>query len=284
MLLNLKFARDAIQKSGELQIQHTSDLTTVLALALTAVVAGVIDAVAGGGGLVTVPALLLAGFDPVSAVATNKLQGVFGAASSTVAFARAGLVDWRATLPIAAVALLGSLGGAVAIGFLPIGLLFVLMPVLLVAVAVYFAVSRGLSDADSARVIGPAAFATSVAVIVGFYDGAFGPGAGSFYMAAFVTLLGHGVLKATAQTKLVNFASNLGALAMFIALGAVVYPVGLVMAVGALLGGQLGSRLALKRGARLIRPLLVVVSAAAAIRLIFDPANPLRGAVAWLGL
>jgi uncharacterized membrane protein YfcA len=261
-----------------------SDPTIVLALALVALVAGMIDAVAGGGGLVTVPALLLAGFDPVGAVATNKLQGVFSAASSTVAFARAGLVEWRATLPIAAVALLGSLGGAIAVGFVPIGILFVLMPVLLVAVAVYFALSRGLSDADSARVIGTAAFAASVGLIVGFYDGAFGPGAGSFYMAGFVTLLGHGVLRATAQTKLVNFASNLGALAMFMVLGAVAYPVGLAMAVGALIGAQLGSRLALRRGAKLIRPLLVVVSAAAAVRLLADPANPLRGALAWLGL
>ena len=261
-----------------------SDFTTILALALAAVVAGVIDAIAGGGGLVTVPALLLAGFDPVSAVATNKLQGVFGVASSTAAFARAGMVEWRATLPIAVAALLGSLGGAFAIGYLPTGLLFVLMPVLLIAVAVYFARSRNLSDADSARLIGPVAFAASVAPIVGFYDGAFGPGAGSLYMAAFVTLLGHGVLKATAQTKLVNFASNLGALAMFIALGTVVYPVGLVMAVGALVGAQLGSRLALRRGAKLIRPLLVVVSAAAAVRLILDPASPLRGTIGWLGL
>jgi uncharacterized protein len=247
-------------------------------------VAGAIDAIAGGGGLVTVPALLLAGFDPVTAVATNKLQGVFGSGSSTIAFARAGLVDWRATLPIAAVALVASLGGALAVGFLPVGLLLLLMPILLVAVALYFALSRGLGEADAARVIGPAAFAAGVAPAIGFYDGAFGPGAGSFYVAAFVTLLGHGVLKATAQTKLVNFASNLGALAMFMALGAVVYPAGLVMAAGAFLGAQLGSRLALKRGAGLIRPLVVAVSLAAAARLMADPASPLRSLVASLGL
>jgi len=123
------------------------------------------------------------------------------------------------------------------------------------------------------------AFGLTAPVAIGFYDGIFGPGAGSFYMLAFVTLLGYGVVKATAHTKLVNFASNFGSLLLYAATGAVVWPVGLVMAGASLVGAQLGSRLAMRLGSRIIRPLLVLVSSLMALRLLLDPANPWRQAL-----
>jgi uncharacterized membrane protein YfcA len=144
---------------------------------------------------------------------------------------------------------------------------------------VYFATSRKIRDADARARVSRFLFGATVPVVVGFYDGVFGPGAGSFYMLAFVTLLGYGVIKATAHTKLLNFASNVGSLALFAATGAIVWPVGLAMAGSALVGAQLGSALAMKLGSRLIRPLLVVVSCAMALRLLLDPANPLRAAL-----
>lgn len=261
------------------------DIGVVALLAAVAMLAGCVDAIAGGGGLLTIPALLLAGFDPVTAVATNKVQGSFGAASATVAFARAHLIDWRDAVPMAAVASIGAIGGALTVGTLPTDLLAGLMPLVLVAVALYFAFAAKLGDADAARRITPAVFTATVALGVGFYDGLFGPGAGSFYMLGFVALLGFGVTRATAHTKFLNLASNVSSLMLFAAIGAVVWPVGLVMGVSAFLGAQVGSRLALRSGARIIRPLIVLVSCAAAARLMADPGNPLRRfAAAALGL
>ena len=246
------------------------------ALAAVALLAGFIDAIAGGGGLLTVPALLLAGLDPVQAIATNKLQGTFGTASAAAAFARRGLIDWRSALPFAGVALVSAVAGALSVRVLPREWLEAFIPVLLIGVALYFALSPKMQDTDARARVSRGLFAVTVPVAVGFYDGIFGPGAGSFYMLAFVTLLGFGVVKATAHTKLVNCASNLGSLLLFAATGAIVWPLGLVMAGCAFLGAQAGSRLAISHGARVIRPLLVVVCCALAIRLLLDPENPIR--------
>ena len=121
-------------------------------------------------------------------------------------------------------------------------------------------------------------FAGVVAPAIGFYDGMFGPDGGSFYMLGFVSLLGYGVLRATAHTKLANAASSLGSLGVYTATAAVVWPVGLVMALGAVLGAQVGPVLAIRLGARLIRPLLVVVCSMLTVRLLWEPTNPLRKA------
>ncbi|MHB2167486.1 TSUP family transporter [Alsobacter sp. R-9] len=257
-------------------------LETVAALAAVALCAGFFDAIAGGGGLLTVPALLLAGFDPVAAVATNKLQGSFGTLSATVAFARAGRIDWRDALPMAAAAAVGSVAGAGAVRLLSPTLLAAAVPVLLVSVALYFWLGPRMGEADVRRRMPPWLFALTVAPVVGFYDGIFGPGAGSFYMVGFVTLLGLGLVRATAHTKLLNAASNVASLLFYIAVGLAVWPVGLAMGVSAMVGAQLGSRLAMRKGAALIRPLLILVCCATAARLLLDPANPWRRAVAGL--
>lgn len=241
-----------------------------------ALVAGTFDAIAGGGGLVTLPALLLAGLDPATALGTNKLQSSFGSTTATRAFAKRGLIDWKTAWPIALTAGLASLVGALCASLLSPRVLSTLVPILLIVIAIYFGLSKVLKSEDAAPRLALPLFAGFVAPIVGFYDGIFGPGAGAFYMVAIVSLLGYGVLKATAHTKLANAASNVGALVLFVAKGAVIWPVGLVMAAGAFLGAQLGSRLAVRFGARLIRPLLVVISCAMAVKLLSDPANPLR--------
>jgi uncharacterized membrane protein YfcA len=254
----------------------------VAILGAVALLAGLIDAIAGGGGLLTVPALMVAGFDPVQAIATNKLQGTFGTASATFAFARARLIEWRSIWPLALIAAAGSVVGALGVQFLSRPVLEAVVPVLLVSVALYFALSRKVQDRDAKARMPRAAFALLVPPVVGLYDGIFGPGAGSFYMLAFVTLLGFGVVRATAHTKLLNFSSNAASLGLYIALGAVVWPVGLVMAGASLVGAQIGSKLALRLGSRLIRPLLVMVCCALAVRLLLDPANPWRRALAGL--
>lgn len=258
-------------------IDPTLEILALLALA--AFLAGFIDSIAGGGGLVTVPALLLAGFAPVEALGTNKLQGLFGAASATIAYAGKGHVDLKRQLPSAALAGFGGVAGALLATVLPGDLLRILMPFLLVAIALYFALKPNMGDVDRAERLRPALFALAVVPAVGFYDGVFGPGAGSFYMLAFVALAGYGVLKATAHTKLLNFASNLGGFAAFALVGAVAWKAGLVMGAAQFAGARVGAHLAMAKGARLIKPLLVVTCIALAVRLLADPKNPIH---AWL--
>lgn len=240
------------------------------ALVAAAVLAGFVDSIAGGGGLVTVPALLLAGAPPVTALATNKLQGVFGAVSAALSYARAGLVDPRAQLVPAAIAFAASMGGALCVSMLPTDTLRLGLPVLLIAVALFFALKPGLDDLDRARRIGPVAFNVTAVPAVAAYDGLLGPGAGSFYMLAFVLLAGRGVLAATAQTKLLNAASNAGGLAAFAVIAPPLWAVGLAMGAGQWIGARAGAGLAAGRGARLIKPLLVAVTTAMALRLMWD--------------
>lgn len=248
-------------------------------LALAAFLAGLMDAIAGGGGLLTVPALLLAGADPVTAVATNKLQGSFGTASATLAFTRAGQIRWREAAPMAVVAVIASVLGGLAVATLPSRWLGAVVPVLLIAVALWFALSPRFGQSDRPPRISPAAFALAFVPFVAFYDGFFGPGAGSFYMLGFAALLGLGGVRAVAQTKCLNLASNAGALVFFALSGHIVWIAGFVMGAAAFAGAQVGSRLVLKHGSRLIRPLIVLVCLAVAARLLADPANPLRVAL-----
>ena len=243
-------------------------------LALAAFLAGFIDSIAGGGGLVTVPALLLAGFPPVEALGTNKLQGLFGSASSTIAYAQKGHVDLRSQLPAAAASGIGGIFGALLAAVLPGEWLQLVLPFLLVAIALYFALKPSMDDVDRAQRMTPFLFGLTIVPLIGFYDGLFGPGTGSFFMLAFVTLGGYGLLKATAHTKLLNFASNLGSFGAFALVGVISWKVGLVMGVAQFLGARLGATLAMRVGSRLIRPLLVVTCVALAIRLLLDEKNP----------
>ena len=243
---------------------------TALLLILAAFVAGFVDSIAGGGGLISVPALLLAGANPVEALATNKLQGTFGAGTAMVTYARAGHVRLRDQLGMAVISAIGGGLGALVAHLIPVGVLRVVMPVILVAVALFFALKPGLSDSDRVERIRPGVFAATAVPLIAGYDGFFGPGTGSFFMLAFVMLAGFGVLKATAHTKLLNFSSNIGSLCVFIPSGAMWWAVGLGMAAAQVAGASLGARLAMRVGARLIKPLLVVTSTAMAARLLWQ--------------
>lgn len=245
---------------------------------LAAAVAGFIDAIAGGGGLITLPALLLSGVSPVEAVATNKLQGTFGVAASSFTFWRRGHVDAKLLRGAIAATAAGALAGAMAVQLLDQRWLAGTMPFLLIAAAIYFAVRPAPQPGVQPRV-SPLMFAAFAAGPIGFYDGLFGPGAGSLYMLAFVALAGLPLLAATASTKILNLTSNVVALAVFIAGGQVLWGVGLPMAFGQAAGSWIGSRTAIAHGDRLIRPLIVIVSLVVAAKLLSDPANP---ATSWL--
>lgn len=245
-------------------------LELVLMLVAAAFVAGVIDAIAGGGGLITLPVLMLAGVSPAQALATNKVQGAFGAATAAIGYAASGLVDLRRQWKPALLAGLGGMAGAALITQIPTEGLRILLPVILIGIAAFFALKPGLDDLDRTQRLTPAIFALTAAPLIGFYDGLVGPGAGSFYMIAFISLAGYGVLKATAHTKLLNFASNIGGLLAFALIGQPLWLLGLVMGVAQIGGAILGTRLATRIGARLIKPLLVVTSTLLALRLIWQ--------------
>ncbi len=258
-------------------------LEVLALLAAVAFAAGFVDAIAGGGGLITVPALLIAGVPPVQAIATNKLQGTFGVLSSTAAFLRAGTIEKRLVLPLAGAAFAGGVFGAALATLAPVGVLRMIIPFILIAIAIYMLLTPKFGDGDAKPRLSPLAFASSVGVTIGIYDGVFGPGAGTFYLIGLILLCGFPLLKATAHTKLMNAASNLGALGFFLSAGHVLIVPGLAMGVAAAAGAHIGARAGLKHGARLIRPLVILVSLAMALRLLLDPAHPfaapIRGAL-----
>ena len=239
-----------------------------------ALCAGLIDAIAGGGGLITVPALLWAGLPPVAALATNKAQAVWGSFAATAHFVRRGAIDLRRTGFAVVCTFTGAALGASLVQHLGSVLLERLVPVLLIAFALYFLVSPRVSDLDSRQRIRFPVFALTVGFGVGFYDGFFGPGTGTFFAMGYVALLGFGLGRATAHAKLLNFTSNLAALLFFLAGGHVMWSLALIMAVGQLAGGWLGAHLVLRHGARLVRPVLVVASIAVSIKLLADSFLP----------
>lgn len=243
-------------------------------LVLVAFIAGTIDALAGGGGLLTIPALLAAGVPPVAALATNKLQSAVGTGSAFLTFLRAGHVDLRRFALPAAGAFGGSVAGAVVVQHVDPRFLAAFVPVLLIAMALYFLLAPPMSEADRHARLGHTGL-TAVTTLLGFYDGFFGPGTGSFLTTALVALGGLGLVRAIANTKFLNLATNIAALTAMIAGGKVLWLLGGAMAAANVAGNQCGAWAALRFGGKGVRPLLVVMSVALTIKLLSDPANPL---------
>lgn len=250
-------------------------LATVAVLFAVSVIAAVIDSVAGGGGLLNVPALMLAGLDPVAAVGTNKIQGTFGAVSASQAYYRAGLIEIRAMGPAFATALAGGGLGAVSAQVVPLGLLKTAVPFLLIGIALFVAFSPKLSDDTTRARTALIPYAVAACLPIAFYDGIFGPGAGTFLFISLVALLGQGVTRAAGNAKFLNLGSNAGALALFAASGVVNWPLGLALGLGSIIGARIGAGAALRQGARLIKPLVVCVAILMALRLMTDSSHPI---------
>ncbi|WP_412058255.1 TSUP family transporter [Bartonella sp. DGB2] len=248
----------------------------IIILAFIAFFAGAIDSIAGGGGLITIPALILSGMPPLTVLGTNKLQSLFGSFSATIAYAHAGHVRIQQQLFTAIMAFIGSILGALIATRLPSTFLQAILPILLLLIAGYFTLKPQLDDKSKVQRLKPFIFSLIIAPLIGLYDGLFGPGTGSFYMLAFVSLVGHGILRATAHTKLLNFASNLGGFITFAMIGIIDFRIGIVMGIAQFLGAQCGARLAMYVGARLIKPILVITCIILATKLLWDPQNPLQ--------
>ena len=246
----------------------TLEPLVLLALAGAGMLAGFVDAIAGGGGLIALPALLAAGVPPIVALGTNKVQSVIGTAAAALTYWRGGFVSLRALGIAIPCSYAASFVGAYVVKQIDLSVLQIAVPVMLVAIALYFLLAPRLSDDDRHARLPWKLFVPVMALIVGFYDGVFGPGTGSFLTMGFVALFGLGVTRAAGNTKILNFASNLGALTLFIPSGDVVWAAAATMAVGQVIGGWLGARTGIRFGARLIRPLVVVVSLILAGRLL----------------
>lgn len=247
------------------------DIWVLVALGGVSVIAGFVDAVAGGGGLITIPALLWAGLPPLGAIATNKAQSIVGTTIAAWTYWRQGYVSILSLVPSIGAAFAGSFLGAVVVKQVDTSALEVLIPAAVIAVALYFTFSPSIKDIDGAARLKFATFVPVFAFVIGFYDGLFGPGTGSFFMLAFVALFGLSAARASAHTKILNVTSNLAALLFFIIAGDVVWPVAIVMAGGQIIGGYLGAITGIRYGARIIRPLVIVVSIILAIKLLFFP-------------
>jgi uncharacterized membrane protein YfcA len=239
------------------------------ALTTVAAVAGFVDSIAGGGGLIVVPALLFAGVPPVSALGTNKLQSVFGTGVALRNYWRSGLVEWRPNRLTALLVFFGAVAGALVVQSIHAEFLNLIVPLLLVAAALYVLLSPRMTDEDAQHRVTATGYAP-IGAAVGFYDGFFGPGAGTFYTTTLVALRGYGLTRATALTKLINLTSAVGSLILFALGGHLLWLLGLCMAAGAMAGGWIGSHSALKFGARLIRPLLVTISLSLTAKLLWS--------------
>jgi uncharacterized membrane protein YfcA len=244
-------------------------------LVLAAGFAGFVDAVVGGGGLIQLPALLLwlpglvSGAAPVQVLATNKLASICGTTVSSATYYRRVRPDPRTFLPLMALAFTGSFLGALVARHIPASAFDPIVLVVLVVVGAYVLVKPTLGEQTVLRFAGHrhtvAAMGTGLAV--GFYDGALGPGTGSFFVFTLVGLLGYNFLEASAKARLANWATNLAALCVFIPIGAVVWHVGLLMGAANLLGGWLGARTAVRRGSRFVRVFFLLVVAAFVVRI-----------------
>lgn len=246
----------------------TLDISILIALGFVGLLAGFVDAIAGGGGLIALPALLAAGVPPIAAFGTNKVQSVVGTAIAATTYWRKGFVSlpalgWSIPLTFA-----GAFLGALVVKSIDVSILAFAVPVALIGVALYFAFAPRLTDEDSHARLSFAIFVPVMGFAIGFYDGLLGPGTGSFMTMGFVTLFGLGVTRAAANTKFLNLTSNLGALALFIPSGDVVWPIAIAMAIGQIVGGYLGALTGIRFGAKVIRPLVVVVSILLALRLL----------------
>jgi uncharacterized protein len=241
----------------------------IVLLCAAALTAGVVDAIAGGGGLLTLPALLATGLPPHVALGTNKGQSVFGSLAALVRFSRSGLVRGELAAVTFPLGLVGSFCGAALVMLMRPEVLKPLVLFLLVVVATFLAFRRGPPPGEQpepprGRML---ALGATIALLIGTYDGFFGPGTGTFLIICFSGLLGHSMTRASADAKVVNFASNLAAATLFASRGVVLWHLALPMAAAQFTGGWIGAHLTVRGGDKLVRKVVLLVVVALALKL-----------------
>ncbi len=245
-------------------------LSTLGILFAAATLAGFVDAIAGGGGIITVPALLAVGFPPHLALGTNKLQGSFGSLTAALNYRRGKLLRFRELAFGISFTALGACAGTMTVQVISADALKHVIPVLLLIIFVYVLCKPKLGDTHRPHRVAPWLFYLAAGCAIGFYDGFFGPGTGSLWTIALVLWLGFDLKKATAQTKALNFTSNIVSLVTFIVGGHVVVLAGVTMGMGQILGAYAGSHLVLKRGTGFVRVFFLTVVAITIAKLLWE--------------
>jgi uncharacterized protein len=239
-------------------------------LFLTGLAAGFVDSIAGGGGLITLPVMLNLIPDPQLAFGTNKMQACFGSASAAGHYAHAGALPLRECARGCFLTFIGAVFGTIVVQSVGSDFLKVAAPMLLLAVAFYTITRPHLGEREHKPKLTRWQFDLLFGLLLGFYDGFFGPGTGTFWTMAFVMTLGFNLTSAIAHTKAYNLASNICSFALFVWAGRVDYAAGTAMGLGQLIGARFGSRLVLRRGAKIIRPLFVAVVLGLTAKLLYD--------------
>ena len=238
-------------------------------LFIVGMVAGFLDTLVGGGGLLAVPALLLSGIPPIYVLGTNKLQGSMGTGIATVLLFRKKKLDWNTIKYLMLASFIGSVIGGVIVQFIDTKVLSFVIPIVLVLIAIYFIISPkpkvGPQNSVSNR-----SFDKYAVPSIGFYDGMFGPGAGSFFVMAAVMLKKLEIIQATILAKPLNFASNIAGVIVFLSFGHITFLIALIMMIGQLIGAFFGTHYLLKANPKVIRLLIVVMSLSMLARYIYS--------------
>jgi uncharacterized protein len=238
-------------------------------LFVTGLTAGLVDSIAGGGGLITLPVLLGLGYPPQIALGTNKFQASFGSFTASVHYVRNNVVSLRDAMPGIYFTLIGAVLGTWVIRQIDDHLLAGIIPVALLAIALYTFFTPSLGLAENRPRISRMLFYIVFGIGLGFYDGFFGPGVGSFWAIAFVAGLGFTLTRATGYTKIMNFTSNIVSFFVFLTGGAVLFIPGMVMAAGQILGSRIGAGLVVRKGARFIRPVFITIVILTTLKLFY---------------
>jgi uncharacterized membrane protein YfcA len=236
----------------------------------TGLVAGFVESIAGGGGLITVPVLLSVGLGPQETLGTNKLQATFGSGSATWHYAAAKTVPIRDCARGFLFSFIGAAAGALVVQQIDPSFLRGAIPFLLIAVALYTLLKPQLGATDLHPRMSHAWFDLMFGLGIGFYDGFFGPGTGTFWTMAYMLGLGFNMARATGYTKVMNFASNLSSLVFFLLGGKVYFAAGLVMGIGQLAGARMGAKMVIAKGTKFIRPIFIAVVLALTFKLAYD--------------
>jgi uncharacterized protein len=232
---------------------------TLALLFLVALLAGCLDTLAGGGGLIVLPALILAGLPPLQALGTNKLQGTMGTATASLMMLRHGRVRWPAVKWLMLTAFIGAASGSLLVQFIATDFLSFIIPAVLVFIAAYFLLAGKLLEVLHPPRISTTSYRNLVVPLIGGYDGMFGPGTGSFFALSGVALQGRTLLEATAVAKTLNFATNFASLLVFLLAGQIVWLAGLVMMLGQACGAWLGAHMLLRIKPVYLRILIVTI-------------------------
>ncbi|HAS6152814.1 TPA: TSUP family transporter [Vibrio vulnificus] len=240
-------------------------------LFLISIIAGIVDAIAGGGGLITVPSLLLVGLPPMTVLGTNRLQAVVGELTTSMMFLRSKQFPGKGLALGLICTSVGAILGTFAVGIIAKEILEQLLPVLMVCITLYSIFAKKLkATGATAAILSNSHFMVICGLLIGFYNGFFGPGTGTFWMLAFVTLLGYTIKQATMATKPLNLLGNVIALILFIWLGCVNYQLGLIMGLGQIIGSIIGSKCVISFGNRFVRPVFISVTLVMTSKLIYE--------------